>query len=103
MPELQRAEHFQARATHEGKKAQDLARSVLEKAGFKIVKEQPSLAKLGIQFNFEVTDDADGLQWYVDVSGAFTTVRPGLQRTDTLWKTLGRAHVLDSARDRGRR
>jgi site-specific DNA-methyltransferase (adenine-specific) len=101
IPELQRAEHFQARATHEGKKAQDLARSVLETAGFKIVKEQPSLAKLGIQFNFEVTDAADGVQWYVDVSGAFTTVRPGLQRTDTLWKTLGRAHVLDSARDRG--
>lgn len=101
MPELQRAEHFQARATQEGKKAQDLARSALEKAGFRIVKEQPSMAKLGIQFNFEVTDAADGLQWYVDVSGAFTTVRPGLQRTDTLWKTLGRAHVLDSARDRG--
>jgi site-specific DNA-methyltransferase (adenine-specific) len=100
IPELQRAEHFQARATQEGKKAQDLARSVLEKAGFRIVKEQPTMAKLGIQFNFEVTDAADGLQWYVDVSGAFTTVRPGLQRTDTLWKTLGRAHVLDSARDR---
>ncbi|HKY47682.1 MAG TPA: site-specific DNA-methyltransferase [Acidimicrobiia bacterium] len=101
IPELQRAEHFQARATQEGKKAQDLARSVLEMAGFKIVKEQPAMAKLGIQFNFEVTDNADGHQWYVDVSGAFTTVRPGLQRTDTLWKTLGRAHVLDSARDRG--
>ena len=26
--------------------------------------------------------------------GAFTTVRPGLMRTDTLWKTLGRIHVL---------
>ena len=33
IPELQRAEHFQARATQEGKKAQDLARSVLETAG----------------------------------------------------------------------
>ena len=33
-------------------------------------------------------------RFYVDVSGAFTTVRPGLMRTDTLWKTLGRIHVL---------
>ena len=28
------------------------------------------------------------------MSGAFTTVRPGLLRIDTVWKTLGRASVL---------
>jgi hypothetical protein len=32
----------------------------------------------------------------VDVSGAFTTSRPGLQRIDTVWKMLGRLHVLAS-------
>ena len=41
-----------------------------------------------------LAEDAEGGRWYVDVSGAFTTVRPGLMRTDTLWKTLGRIHVL---------
>ncbi len=47
----------------------------------------------GAQFNFLVTDRADNA-WYVDVSGAFTTTRGGLRRTDTVWKTLGRALVL---------
>ncbi|NNE75113.1 MAG: site-specific DNA-methyltransferase [Acidimicrobiales bacterium] len=89
------AEHFQARATQEGKKAHDLARIVLEEAGFSIVSEKPKLKGAGVQFNLLV-QDASGFQWYVDVSGAFTTVRPGLLRTDTLWKTLGRANVLQA-------
>ena len=90
----ERAEHFQERATREGKKAQDLAKAVLEEAGFKIIKEDVKLPKAGVQFNFLVEDEAGEQLFYVDVSGAFTTVRPGLIRTDTLWKTLGRAHVL---------
>jgi site-specific DNA-methyltransferase (adenine-specific) len=98
MPEPLPAEHFQARASQQGKKAQDLARVVLENSGFKVLKKQPKLAKLGIEFNFLVENEQEGL-WYVDVSGAFTTVRPGLQRTDTLWKALGRAHVYYVAGD----
>ncbi len=88
-----RQEFFQARATSEGKKAHDIAAKVLEEAGFTIVKTPVKIPKVGVQFNFLV-EDTDGGQWYVDVSGAFTTVRPGLMRTDTLWKTLGRIHVL---------
>ena len=94
----EKREHFQARATRDGKKAQDLALAVLEGAGFQVSKEGVKLAKYGVQFNFEVVD-AEGRPFYVDVSGAFTTARPGLIRTDTLWKTLGRAHVLHSAPD----
>lgn len=90
-------EHFQARAVREGKKVQDLARAALERAGFKIVKTKPKIPAVGIQYNFLVENET-GQRWYVDVSGAFTTVRPGLQRTDTLWKALGRAHVLRMAR-----
>lgn len=89
-----RTEHFQERATREGKKAQDLARNVLEEAGFKVTKEDVKVPKAGVQFNFLVEDAAGEQTFYVDVSGAFTTVRPGLIRTDTLWKTLGRASVL---------
>ena len=88
-----RQEFFQARATKEGKKAADIAAMVLEDAGFEIVKTPVKIPKVGVQFNFLV-DDAEGGRFYVDVSGAFTTVRPGLMRTDTLWKTLGRIHVL---------
>ncbi|MEM7288394.1 MAG: DNA methyltransferase, partial [Actinomycetota bacterium] len=93
-----RIEHFQARATSEGKKAADIAEQVLVDAGFEIVKEKPKIAKLGLQFNFLVASQ-DGTQYYVDVSGAFTTVRPGLMRTDTLWKLLGRVHVLKAQED----
>ena len=104
LPEVgpERVEHYQARATSEGKKAADIAEQVLVAAGFEIVKEKAKIAKLGVQFNFLVAD-ADGRQYYVDVSGAFTTVRPGLMRTDTLWKLLGRVHVLKAREDRQNR
>ena len=92
-------EHFQARALKEGKKAQDLAGKALSDAGFEVLRTNPRIGRLGIQFNFLV-ENRHGRRWYVDVSGAFTTVRPGLMRTDTLWKTLGRAHVYFMARGR---
>jgi hypothetical protein len=46
-----------------------------------------------VTINF-VAKDADEQEWYFDVSGAFTSTRGGLLRTDTVWKSLGRAHVL---------
>ena len=91
-----RAEAFTARATSAGKKAGDLAREVLEKAGFSIVAEGPKLRGAGIQFTFTVEDGAGEHLYHVDVSGAFTTVRPGMLRSDVLWKTIGKAHVLSA-------
>ena len=41
-----------------------------------------------------VAKDKAENEWYFDVSGAFTSTRGGLLRTDTVWKSLGRAHVL---------
>jgi site-specific DNA-methyltransferase (adenine-specific) len=95
-----RIEQFQARATREGKKAHDLARQVLENCGFEIVADRPKVRGAGVQFDFLVASQG-GRRWYVDVSGAFTTVRPGLMRTDTLWKTLGRIHVVQQLVDDG--
>jgi site-specific DNA-methyltransferase (adenine-specific) len=92
----ERADHFQRRASREGKKAQDLARGVLERVGFKVIDEAYKLPRSGVQFNLRVVDAQGDREFLVDVSGAFTTARPGLLRTDTLWKTLGRAHVLKS-------
>lgn len=97
-PRADSSEHFQARAMIEGKKAQDLARTALRRAGFEVLTTNPRIGRLGIQFNFLV-ESRNRMRWYVDVSGAFTTVRPGLRRTDTLWKTLGRAHVHFMAGD----
>ncbi|MCP5026842.1 MAG: site-specific DNA-methyltransferase [Actinomycetia bacterium] len=92
-PEV-RQDHFQARAVSEGKKAQDIARRLLEsEAGF-LIGENPKIRKVGLQFNFQITSPNGGSPWFVDLSGAFTSSRPGLLRTDTLWKTIGRLSVL---------
>jgi site-specific DNA-methyltransferase (adenine-specific) len=87
------SEGFQARATREGKAAQAIARKVLEEAGFTFEQKDYRVKGTGAQFNLLVTDKR-GVPWYVDVSGAFTTTRGGLLRTDTVWKALGRALVL---------
>jgi DNA modification methylase len=84
---------FQARASKEGKVAQAIAEQILEESGFTIVARNARLRGLGVTVNFVGTDDNGG-HWYFDVSGAFTTTRGGLLRTDTVWKSLGRAHVL---------
>ncbi len=86
-------EHFQARATEQGKAAQAIAESVLRQSGFTITHRNYKLPGLGLTINF-VAKDAWAKDWYFDVSGAFTTTRGGLLRTDIMWKTLGRANVL---------
>ena len=86
---------FQARAGREGRKAQDMVEAILFQCGFRRIRNkvpQPG----GIQVNFEAFDQR-GRKWFFDVSGAFSvTQRPGLRRTDTLWKALGKAAVLHS-------
>ena len=86
-------EDFQARASREGLAAQQLAAEVIENAGFEIVKRNTRLRGLGVVVNI-VARDQVGTNWLFDVSGAFTTTRGGLLRTDTVWKALGRAHVV---------
>jgi DNA modification methylase len=87
---------FQARATREGKAAQALAEQMLHEAEFTIVAKNSRVRGTGVTINFIATD-ADGLEWYFDVSGAFTSTRGGLLRTDTVWKALGRAQALAHA------
>ena len=86
-------EDFRSRATEEGKAAQALAADVLEGAGFEICERNYKIPGLGLLVNLVATD-ANREKWYFDVTGAFTATRGGLLRTDTLWKSLGRASVL---------
>lgn len=86
-------EDFQARATREGKAAKDVARHLLEECGFSDVVSDIKLAG-GVEVNFSAQDTA-GNTWLFDVSGGFTSNRPGLKRTDTLWKALGKAAVIN--------
>jgi site-specific DNA-methyltransferase (adenine-specific) len=87
-------EEIQARASREGKAAQAIAEDLLTDSGFMITHKNSRLRGLGVTISF-VALDSDGLPWYFDVSGGFTTTRGGLLRTDTVWKSLGRANVLN--------
>jgi hypothetical protein len=88
------ADNFQARARKEGKQAQEIAGQVLQGAGFKVLRRNHTL-DVGVEVNY-IAEDQRGAEWYFDVSGAFTSQRDGLIRTDTMWKTLGRANVLQA-------
>jgi hypothetical protein len=87
------ADDFQARARREGKQAQEIAGQVLRGAGFEVLNRNHELKDVGVVVNCIAMDRQDA-EWYFDVSGAFTSQRDGLLRTDTMWKTLGRANVL---------
>lgn len=87
---------FQARAGRQGRKAQEMAYAVLLSHGFSDIREKVA-GPGGVEINFEALDQ-QGQRWLFDVSGAFSvTQRPGLRRTDTLWKALGKAAVLHSS------
>jgi len=86
-----------SRAVREGRKAEDLAEIVLTERGFAITKKNAKLAT-GVEVDF-VAETPDGAVWHFDVTGAFTSERGGLQRTDTLWKSLGKAAVRRLADD----
>jgi site-specific DNA-methyltransferase (adenine-specific) len=87
------AEDFQARAVREGLQARELAERLLEACEFTDIRSEVKPRGLGIVLNFVATDKT-GSDWAFDVSGAFTSNRAGLRRTDTLWKSLGKAAVL---------
>jgi DNA modification methylase len=92
---------FQRRAVQEGKSARQIGREILELCGFRNIKKNYR-SPVGVEVNF-TAEDANGDIWYFDVSGAFTTFRPGLRRTDTLWKALGKAAALMAETDANKR
>ncbi len=90
-----RQELFQAKAVGEGKKVQDIAQRRLEEAGFSAIDTKAKHGSGVVEFTFRVTHPKrKRTRWWVDVSGAFTINKPGLQRADAVWRLLGRLHVL---------
>lgn len=89
-------EDFQSRAVREGRQAKYLAEQLIEQVGFTDIRTNVKRNDLGVEVNFVATDKT-GSDWAFDVSGAFTSSRSGLKRTDTLWKALGKAAVLHQA------
>lgn len=89
-------EHFRARGVREGRRAREVAKWALAEAGFVIVGENKRL-DAGVEAAF-VAEDRAGREWLFDVCGAFTSSPAGLQRSDTLWKALGKATVVHHTR-----
>ncbi len=84
---------FHDRAVRDGKAAQKLAREVLEDVGFHDIEANRRVPRTGVVVNL-VAKDAGGATWHFDVSGAFTSHRGGLLRTEAVWRSLGRASAL---------
>ena len=96
VPSADGDEDFQARAVREGRLAKDVAKLVLEECGFENIRSGVKPSGLGIELTY-IAADRNGGDWAFDVSGAFTSNRSGLTRTDTLWKALGKAAVLSQS------
>ena len=88
---------FPARPVREGIQAKDFSRMLLESCEFVDIRPDVKFSRLGIELSFLATDQT-GADWAFDVSGAFSSSQPGLRRTDTLWKVLGKAAVLHQSR-----
>ena len=91
------ADDVQARAVRDGRQAKDLVGILLSGCGFADIRADVKLPGLGIEVSFLASDQVGG-EWAFDVSGAFTSSRAGLKRTDTLWKALGKAAVVHAGR-----
>jgi DNA modification methylase len=80
-----------------GAKAVTVARALLVRSGFAAVEDDVVVRDLGVDVTFQARD-AGGAPWLFELAGAFSVTRPGLKRTDVLWRALGKAAVLDAAR-----
>lgn len=80
-----------------GKGAHNLAADVVAGAGFTVVAENARVPRSGVIVDF-VAVDGDGRRWLFDVAGAFTSRHGGLSRSETVWRSLGRAAALRGGR-----
>jgi site-specific DNA-methyltransferase (adenine-specific) len=70
----------------------DVARELLVSAGMQAVEEERRYGA-GVSVSFSARDRS-GQTWLFDVAGSYTSYRPGLARTDVLWRAVGKAAVL---------
>jgi hypothetical protein len=72
-----------------------VAKQALAEAGFTDVRANRRLRGLGLSVSF-TAEDVGGRTWYFDVAGVNSSYRGGMGKADTVWRTLGRAHVMAS-------
>jgi len=76
-----------------GASAGVLAHDALVAAGFQDVRPNRRLRGVGLVVSYTATD-AKGRTWYFDVVGNNSSYRGGMAKTETVWRALGRAHLL---------
>jgi site-specific DNA-methyltransferase (adenine-specific) len=87
------AQSADAGESPDGTSAAVLARSALEEAGFAAIRPNRRLRGLGMAVTFAALD-ARGRTWYFDLAGVNSAYRGGMAKSETVWRTLGRAHVM---------
>jgi hypothetical protein len=80
-------------AAGDGASATALARGALESAGFGDVRPNRRVRGPGLAVDFTALDRS-GRTWLFDVAGPNSAYRGGMARSETVWRALGRAHVL---------
>jgi site-specific DNA-methyltransferase (adenine-specific) len=78
-------------AIRAGRKAKDVALLLLEAAGFDRVEKDVKVA--GLPVDLRARDQAGGV-WLFDVPAGFSAGNPGLRRSETFWRALGKASAL---------
>lgn len=79
-------------AMRSGLRIAAVAMAVLEEAGFKVTKEKAKLPP-GVQVSL-LAEDRTGKTWAFDISGGFTVIPTGLSKSDTLFRSIGKAAVI---------
>jgi site-specific DNA-methyltransferase (adenine-specific) len=79
-------------ARRDGTSAREFAAATLARCGFLDVTDNRRPVA-GVDIGLSARDRT-GRRWLFDVSGAFTTTRTGLRRSESLWRALGKAAVL---------
>lgn len=85
-----------ARAVREGRRAYELARWLLEEAGFSIAAEHARLQG-GVDVSFVATG-RNGDEWLFDLTGSFARGSSSLRRPETVWREVGKAAILTRLR-----
>ncbi len=85
-----------AAAAAESAKMSDIVARHLREAGFTDVAVKPKHPLGIVDFDLSAVDRS-GRRWWIDIAGGFTTPKPGLQRIEAAWRTLGRAAAAGGA------
>jgi site-specific DNA-methyltransferase (adenine-specific) len=82
-------------ALDSGRRAHEIALELLAAAGFEVVERGRRLPG-GAELSFAARDERGG-SWLFEVTGGFTTFRPGLNRPEALSRALAKAALVKGA------